>query len=84
MSATAPPPSLSDSCRGSRRATSSSSTPATAPAARNYNPDYYRAARAPKALWEIPEAHHVGGFEARPQYEYRVVGFFDRALLGKE
>jgi dienelactone hydrolase len=50
-----------------------------------YNPDYYRAAHAPKALWEIPEAHHTSGFEARPhQYEQRVTGFFDHALLGKE
>jgi hypothetical protein len=50
-----------------------------------YNRDYYRAAHAPKALWEIAEAHHVGGFEARPhQYEHRVIGFFDHALLRKE
>jgi fermentation-respiration switch protein FrsA (DUF1100 family) len=50
-----------------------------------YNRDYYRAAHAPKALWEIPEAHHVGGFEAQPhQYEQRVIGFFDNALLKKE
>jgi fermentation-respiration switch protein FrsA (DUF1100 family) len=50
-----------------------------------FNRDYYRAAHAPKALWEIPEAHHVGGFEAQPhQYEHRVIGFFDNALLGKE
>jgi fermentation-respiration switch protein FrsA (DUF1100 family) len=50
-----------------------------------YNPAYYRAAHAPKALWEIPEAHHTRGYEARPhQYEQRVVGFFDRALLGRE
>ena len=32
-------------------------------------------------LWEIPEAHHVGGLQARPEeYERRVVGFFDEAL----
>ncbi|HET7372060.1 MAG TPA: alpha/beta fold hydrolase, partial [Gemmatimonadaceae bacterium] len=49
-----------------------------------FNVDYYRAAHAPKALWKIPEAHHTGGYEARPpQYEQRVVRFFDRALLGK-
>jgi hypothetical protein len=46
------------------------------------NPTYYRAAAQPKAIWEIPEAGHVAGFEARPrEYERRVVGFFDRALL---
>ena len=44
--------------------------------------DYFRAASAPKSLWRIDEARHVGGYEARPeQYEARVVGFFDRALL---
>jgi dienelactone hydrolase len=50
-----------------------------------YNLSFYRAAHAPKALWKIPEAHHTGGFQARPrQYEQRVVGFFDHALLGRE
>ena len=35
--------------------------------------------------WLIPEAGHVGGLEARPdEYERRVSGFFDRALLGGE
>ena len=44
------------------------------------NRDY--AAAAPNAtLWEIPEAGHVGGLEARPdEYERRVVGFFNAAL----
>jgi uncharacterized protein len=47
------------------------------------NPDYYRAALAPKGLWKIAEARHVGGFQARPRaYEQRVTRFFDRALLG--
>ena len=47
------------------------------------NPDYYRAALAPKGLWKIAEAGHVGGFQARPRaYEERVTRFFDRALLG--
>ncbi len=32
-------------------------------------------------LWEIPEATHVGGIDARPvAYERRVVAFLDRAL----
>ena len=45
------------------------------------NPDYYRAASAPKTIWKIAEAGHVGGFEARPrEYEQRVTRFFDRAL----
>ena len=48
------------------------------------NPDYYRAASRPKSLWRIGEAQHVGGYQARPrEYEARVVGFFDRALLGQ-
>jgi uncharacterized protein len=85
MSGAAPPPSLKDL------------VPRIAPrhvffiyaghgaGGEEFNLDYYRAAHAPKALWEIPEAHHTGGFQARPgEYEQRVVGFFDRALLGKE
>ena len=45
------------------------------------NRGYYRAAREPKTLWEIPESGHTGGLTARPaEYERRVVGFFDRAL----
>ena len=48
------------------------------------NPDYYRAASAPKTIWKIAEAGHVGGFEARPrEYERRVTRFFDRALLDR-
>ena len=40
------------------------------------------AAGAPKTLWEIPESKHVDGLQARPrEYERRVVGFFDDALL---
>jgi hypothetical protein len=46
------------------------------------NRGYYEAAGAPKTLWEIPESKHVGGLQARPrEYERRVVGFFDEALL---
>ena len=46
------------------------------------NRGYYAAAREPKALWEIPESKHVGGMDARPaEYERRVVGFLDDALL---
>ena len=46
------------------------------------NRGYASAAGASATLWEIPEAGHVGGMDARPEeYERRVVGFFDRALL---
>jgi hypothetical protein len=82
MSGTAPPPSLKDL------------VPRIAPrhvffihaghgaGGEEYNRDYYAADGAPKAVWEIPEAHHTGGFQVRPrEYERRVAGFFDRALL---
>lgn len=47
------------------------------------NPAYYRAALAPKELWKIAEAKHVGGLQARPRaYQELVTRFFDRALLG--
>jgi pimeloyl-ACP methyl ester carboxylesterase len=46
------------------------------------NRDYARAAGDNAELWEIPEAGHVGGQDARPaEYERRVIGFFDAALL---
>jgi uncharacterized protein len=46
------------------------------------NPKIYAAAGAPKIRWELPEAGHTGAIRARPtEYERRVVGFFDAALL---
>ena len=46
------------------------------------NPAYFNAAGEPKTLWAIPESKHVGGLAARPvEYERRVIGFFDDALL---
>jgi fermentation-respiration switch protein FrsA (DUF1100 family) len=43
---------------------------------------FYAAAGAPKAIWEVPESQHISGITTRPrEYERRVVGFFDRALL---
>ena len=45
------------------------------------NRRFYDVAGEPRTLWEIPEAGHTGGLEARPaEYERRVVGFFDQAL----
>ncbi len=42
---------------------------------------YIKAAREPKALWEIPHAGHVNGIATHAaEYERRVVGFFDRSL----
>jgi uncharacterized protein len=46
------------------------------------NVDFHAAAGEPKILWEINQGKHTGGITARPQeYERRVIGFFDRALL---
>ncbi len=46
------------------------------------NQTFFRAAGAPKEIWEVPGAKHTGGVDARPaEYERRVVGFFDGALL---
>ena len=47
------------------------------------NDVFYDAAREPKDIWNVPGAGHTGGIEAEPEYERRVVGFFDRALLGE-
>ena len=44
--------------------------------------DYYESARQPKLVWKVPGATHTNGIEARPrEYERRMVGFFDEALL---
>jgi len=44
---------------------------------------FYEAAGEPKTIWRVPGAEHTGGIEAQPaEYERRVVGFFDEALLG--
>jgi pimeloyl-ACP methyl ester carboxylesterase len=46
------------------------------------NATFYAAADQPKTLWKIADAGHTGGLDAHPvEYERRVVGFFDRALL---
>ncbi|HEX6384259.1 MAG TPA: alpha/beta fold hydrolase, partial [Anaerolineae bacterium] len=43
---------------------------------------YYDVAKEPKALWEIPDARHVGGWSAQPElYERQIVTFFARALV---
>ncbi|HEX6725669.1 MAG TPA: alpha/beta fold hydrolase [Gaiella sp.] len=46
------------------------------------NKEFFAVARGPKELWEVPGSGHIGGTEAQPrEYERRIVGFFDRALL---
>jgi len=48
----------------------------------NLSQDFYESAGEPKAVWEVPVGGHVGGAEALPrEYERRMVGFFDNALL---
>jgi len=54
------------------------------------NPDeelnrvYREAGRPTASHWEIPQAGHTGGLAAAPaDYERRVVGFLDQALLGR-
>jgi hypothetical protein len=48
------------------------------------NETFYEAAREPKLIWQVPGSGHTGGIEAQPdEYERRVVGFFDDALLGE-
>lgn len=45
---------------------------------------YHAAAREPKDLWFEPDLGHVAFWQARPEeYEQRVVGFFDAALLNE-
>ena len=45
-------------------------------------PQYYAALRGPKQIWKI-DTSHTHGLSAQPRaYERRVVGFFDRTLLG--
>jgi uncharacterized protein len=48
----------------------------------NKAPEYFAAAREPKEQWLVPKGGHVGGISAMPgEYERRVVGFLDRALI---
>jgi hypothetical protein len=45
------------------------------------NPDYYRAAKEPKQIWEAKGGHTDGIDEQPREYERRVIAFFDDALL---
>jgi len=47
------------------------------------NEVYFERAGEPKALWTLPSGGHTGALRADPgEYERRVVGFLDTALLG--
>jgi dienelactone hydrolase len=46
------------------------------------NRGFYAAAREPKRIWEVPDGQHIAGITTQPEeYERRVIGFFDDALL---
>ena len=43
---------------------------------------FYANAAEPKQIWEVPGGQHIAGITTKPrQYERRVIGFFDNALL---
>jgi hypothetical protein len=51
---------------------------------RKPNKLFYVAAREPKQIWQVPNGQHIAGITTKPvEYERRVVGFFDEALLKK-
>jgi fermentation-respiration switch protein FrsA (DUF1100 family) len=83
LSGTAPPPSLEDVVSRIAPRAVFLIYAGRGVGSEELNADFYRAAKKPKAIWKIPEAHHVGGLDARPaEYERRIVGFLDRFLLG--
>ena len=45
---------------------------------------YANAAREPVEFWGLPEGRHTAALRERPEeYERRVIGFFDDALLDR-
>ncbi len=60
------------------------STGGSLPAELEMNRFYAEAAREPVELWELPEVDHTAAIRERPEeYEQRVVGFFDEALVDR-
>ena len=58
------------------------STGGSLPAERDANRVYADAAREPVELWDLPDVNHSAAIrERRKEYERRVIGFFDDALL---
>jgi uncharacterized protein len=85
LSGTAPPPSLHDLAQRIAPRFVFLVYAEHGAGGEDLNKNFYRAARDPKQLWRVPGAGHTGGLTAQPRtYERRVVGFFDRALLGRE
>ena len=55
------------------------------PIERDFNRIYVEAAREPVELWDLPDVNHTAAIRERPaEYERRVVGFFDRALVPRQ
>jgi fermentation-respiration switch protein FrsA (DUF1100 family) len=51
------------------------------PAERPANQGFYAAAGQPKAIWEVPDAKHMGAIDAQPrEYEQRIIAFFEAQL----
>jgi uncharacterized protein len=49
------------------------------------NRGFHHAAREPKQIWEVPNGQHIAGITTKPEeYERRVIGFLDDALLDTE
>jgi uncharacterized protein len=82
FSNTAPPPSLTDLAP---RIAPRPSLVIWAPNGGNreeMSQEYHRLAGPNSSIWEIPDAMHIRGLATHPEeYEKRVVGFFDEALL---
>ena len=54
------------------------------PQERDLNRIYAEAAREPVDFWDLPDVKHTAAIRERPEeYERRVVGLFDEALLGR-
>jgi fermentation-respiration switch protein FrsA (DUF1100 family) len=49
------------------------------------NRGFYEAAGEPKQIWEVPNGQHIAGITTEPEeYEQRMIGFLDDALLGQK
>ena len=60
-------------------------TGGSVPAERDLNLIYAEAAREPVELWDLPDVNHTAAIRERAsEYERRVVGFFDDALLADD
>jgi uncharacterized protein len=58
------------------------STGGSIAAERDFNRIYAEAAREPVELWDLPDVNHTAAVRERPEeYERRVIGFFEDALL---